>query len=154
MGRPPGVDPSPMESFIGVNVSHPRQESLVQQKRLDGPMSRPGPLHKFFCRNLERVRAQVGQGSELAPHPLPFQAEPAELTLVHETKMKGIIPERKDHMGMFFLWHLGGDEPQSSSHAQMNSQGHIAAEVKDDVFSLSLCAEDFPSSQGDHERFF
>ena len=35
---PPGVDSSAMESLIGINVSHPGQELLVQKERFNRPV--------------------------------------------------------------------------------------------------------------------
>jgi hypothetical protein len=149
----PGVDSSAMENLIGINVSHPGQELLVQKERFNRPMPQLRAPDKILWGNVERLGTQVREGSKLAPYPFLFHPEPAELTRVHVTKLAELALKRKDHMGMLFQGCLGGDKPQPSGHAQMDSQSHPTAQVEDDVFPLPFSAEDFPSPQGGDKRF-
>jgi hypothetical protein len=38
IGPPLGVDSSAMERLVGINVTHPGQESLVQKERFNRPV--------------------------------------------------------------------------------------------------------------------
>jgi hypothetical protein len=75
---PPGVDSSAMESLIGINVSHPGQELLVQKERFDRPVPRLRTADEIFFGNVERLGAQVRERPELIPDPFLFYTEPAE----------------------------------------------------------------------------
>jgi hypothetical protein len=147
IGLTPGVDPSPMESLIDIYVSHSSQESLVQKERLDRPTFCPCPVGEFFGRQFERLWAQGRERTQLVTR-LLLHANPAELTLVCETKLAGMILKRKDYMGMFFRGRIRGDEPQPSGHAQMNEQDNPAVQVKNDIFPPAFYAKDFSSFQG------
>jgi hypothetical protein len=153
IGLTPGVDPSPMESLIGIYISHSSQESLVQKEWLDRPMFFPCPVGELFGRQFERLRAQGCERTQPVPS-LLLHANPAELTLVCETKLAGMPLKRKDYMGMLFRGRMRGDEPQPSGHTQMNEQGHPAAQVKNDIFPPAFYAKDPSSFQGCAKRLF
>jgi hypothetical protein len=93
IGSPVGVDLSPVESLIGIDVSHASQEPLVQQKRLDGSVFCPGSLDKFFGRDLQGLGTQVDERNQGISRPLPVHEKPAELTLVYKTKLARMILE-------------------------------------------------------------
>jgi len=46
------------QRFIGVDVSHAAQESLIEQQRLDARLALLQQLQKIFERDVERVRTQ------------------------------------------------------------------------------------------------
>jgi hypothetical protein len=53
----------------------------------------PGPLDKFFGRDLERLGTQVGQGTQVVSGLLLLHEEPAELTRVYKTKLARMVLE-------------------------------------------------------------
>src|SRR5689334_3574888 len=46
------------QRFVGINVAHPAQESLVQQQRLDSSVFLLQPLQEIVERDVQRVGAQ------------------------------------------------------------------------------------------------
>jgi hypothetical protein len=84
---------------------------LVQKEGLDLSAFGPHSLREFQGRNSQGLRAQPGEGIQFPSLPL-FPKEAAKLPGVDEAKLKGVILERKNDVGMLFQWGSSLNHPQ------------------------------------------
>jgi len=72
IGSPLRMDPSPVESFIRIDVSHAGKKMLVEQKRLNGSMPGSGPGSKLGGGNFEGFRPQIRKRGKVPSAPISF----------------------------------------------------------------------------------
>ena len=84
-----GMNSGPVKGFIRVDIAHPGQEGLVEQKRFYFPVPGPGPADEIARRDIQGFRTEAAQGFEISCGPRPFHGHPPELPLVHEVQLGG-----------------------------------------------------------------
>ncbi len=84
MGATPGMNPSPKQALIGIDVSEPAQNVLVEERRLDGRAALAKAFGKVARANLQRVRTER---CELRPKLILVQhGQPAEAPKIGEAR--------------------------------------------------------------------
>jgi hypothetical protein len=146
--RPPlGMDSSPVESLIRIDVSHAGKKTLVEQKGLNGSMSGSGSRGERFSGNFERFRPQIRKRGKVPSASIPFYPYSPELTRIGEAKFKGMIFKREHDMGVLLQGGMAKDKLQPSGHAQMDPQGGSSGDAQKDVFPAPFNPENFFSKK-------
>jgi len=115
------------QRFIGVDVSHAAQESLIEQQRLDARVTLLQQLQKIFERDVERVRTQrLGPFQQSGA---PFDA--AEMADVVINQQPFIKLKDGARVGSGFLV-----EQQLAGHSKMNGKDTLV-QLQHDKLAVS-----------------
>lgn len=133
VGRGGRMNAGREERFVDVDVSQPREESLVEQGRLDGPPRPAEPAGKLVCPDRQRL------GAERIVVGLPEPADATESPRVPQPQLPYIL-ELNNQVGMRQQRRVIRLNREPAAHAEVNEPAVAVVQREHDPFSAAIDA--------------
>jgi hypothetical protein len=113
------VNPGTVQCFVHVDIPHPGEERLVQQKRFQLSPS----TQEHILEQVGRKRIVQGFGTEIPKHFLRVGCpiNPSEFARIAETHLPAVV-EVKDGVCIIIRFCTGGTQKKIPAHAKVNEQ--------------------------------
>ena len=149
--RPQRMEPSPPQRFVGVDVSDPGQERLIEEQRLEASL----PSSQTTAEVAERERVGERFGTDPGEHRrtaevfdelardgiAAVQPDLAELADVPEMDLAA-VGELEHQPNVGILGRAGRDHEQLAGHLQVDRQRGVARQLHDELLGAPAHGQD------------
>ena len=151
--HPPGPDPCPEKTLVGIDIPHSMQELLIEQGSLDGGAAGTKERGKIVPGYLEGLLASSGEAFRFLLG-VSVESQTPESARIDKTQLSP-RGQMQDAMGMPGNGSCRIGDQQPPSHAQMHDPlqsrmlplGRLVFQVENDMFAYTVNAVDAPSGQ-------
>src|SRR5690348_6771752 len=139
------------QTFVGVDVAHAAQDSLVEQERFNAGAASPQFRAELFFGGFERIEAEFAQGGFAGA--IFDDSHAAEAANVRVAELAAIVEREKD-VSVRDHWSFGWTDDELPRHSQMNQQGRAAVigarglKIEHEKFAVPSHGSDLAAGQG------